>query len=286
MSTATTPTKTTTTTTTTTTDAWKSQADLMWAWTGDFAAAAVAEEPLSSGMQVLDVAAGTGSSAIPLAQRVQRENLSDVRIVATDLSPGLLEQLRKNAEQAGVSELITTQVDDALAMTAVPSNSQDLVVCVFGLMLMPDRLKAAQEIARVLKPGGRLLCVTWKKIATMELLKPMARELGLDESSPALDPNQNAAYSLSRQEQYAELLPAAGLTLVSVQSYSLQRERALLEKSAEAFVTNPAMSQPFKQAPPEAVLAAAHKLIATLDAAVLQDTVAVFARAMKPLPSA
>lgn len=265
-------------------DAWKMQAggDLMWAWTGDFALMAIAAEPLRSGLRVLDVAAGTGSSAIPLAQRVQQEGLHDVAIVATDLSPGMLETLRKNAAQAGVDELITTQVDDALNMSAVGAGTQDLVVCVFGLMLMPDRLKVAQEMCRVLKPGGRLLCVTWRRVASMEVMQPLARELGLDASQPAFDPAQNMAYSLSQPEQYTALLTQAGLTEISVEVCCKPRSRELMHRSAEAFIHNPVMSQPFKEVAPEKVLAAVHKVVDSLDAAVWENTEAVIARAVKP----
>ena len=103
------------------------------------------------GEDVLDVACGTGNTAIPAA-------LSGARVVGLDLTPELLAVARGRAADAGAS--VEWVEGDAEAMP-FPDASFDVVLSTFGCMFAPRHEVAARQIARVLRPGGRIGLCCW-----------------------------------------------------------------------------------------------------------------------------
>jgi SAM-dependent methyltransferase len=106
---------------------------------------------VAPGEDVLDVACGTGNAALRAAQ-------AGARVTGVDLTPELLEEARRLAAEAGVE--IEYLEGDAEALP-VPDESVDVVVSVMGVMFAPRHRVAAQELARVLRPGGRLCVTGW-----------------------------------------------------------------------------------------------------------------------------
>jgi SAM-dependent methyltransferase len=103
------------------------------------------------GEDVLDVACGTGNAAIRAAQ-------AGGRVVGVDLTPELLAEGRRLATEAGVE--VEFVEGDAEALP-IPDASFDVVVSVFGAMFAPRHRVTAAELARVLRPGGRLCVTGW-----------------------------------------------------------------------------------------------------------------------------
>jgi ubiquinone/menaquinone biosynthesis C-methylase UbiE len=103
------------------------------------------------GEDVLDVACGTGNAAVRAAQ-------AGGRVVGVDLTPELFEAGRRNAAEAGVE--VEWLEGDAEALP-VEDESADVVVSVFGCMFAPRHRLTAAELARVLRPGGRLCVTGW-----------------------------------------------------------------------------------------------------------------------------
>ena len=111
--------------------------------------------PIHGLNDVLELACGTG-----IVTQILRERLAEeTRLVATDFSEDML----KVARTKPMNKKVEWKVADA---TNLPfkDNSFDMVVCQFGVMFFPDKDRAAQEIFRVLRPGGRVLFNTWDKI--------------------------------------------------------------------------------------------------------------------------
>jgi ubiquinone/menaquinone biosynthesis C-methylase UbiE len=110
--------------------------------------------------QILELACGTGRVTAHLVKSVKHDSLT-----ATDLNPDMIEV----AKSIVTSDKITWQVADAVALP-FEDNSFDAVVCQFGIMFFPDKLKGLQEAYRVLKPamagrpGGKLIFNTWDKV--------------------------------------------------------------------------------------------------------------------------
>ena len=111
----------------------------------------IARLALPAGSRVLDVATGTGNLALPLAR-------SGCIVTGVDIAPNLLEQARERAAE----EKLSIQFDegDAEAL-AYADSSFDAVVTMFGAMFAPRPEVVAGELARVLKPGGKLAMANW-----------------------------------------------------------------------------------------------------------------------------
>lgn len=106
---------------------------------------------LAPGTRVLDVATGTGNLALPLAR-------GGAIVTGLDIAPNLLVQARERAEAEGLS--ITFDEGDAEQLP-YSDGSFDLVVSMFGAMFAPRPELVAAELARVLRPGGRLVMANW-----------------------------------------------------------------------------------------------------------------------------
>jgi SAM-dependent methyltransferase len=103
------------------------------------------------GQRVLDVAAGTGTSAIPAARR-------GAQVTATDLTPELLQVGRAAAAADGLD--LTWQTADAEALPFGDA-SFDVVMSCIGVMFAPHHQRAADELVRVCRPGGSLGLLSW-----------------------------------------------------------------------------------------------------------------------------
>jgi SAM-dependent methyltransferase len=80
-------------------------------------------------------------------------------LLSTDAAPEMVEVARRRAATLRL-EGIEFAVEDAANLT-LPDASVDGIVCRFGLMLVPDMESAAAEIARVVRPGGRVVLAVW-----------------------------------------------------------------------------------------------------------------------------
>ncbi|MCR2762189.1 methyltransferase domain-containing protein [Microbacterium sp. zg.B48] len=103
------------------------------------------------GQRVLDVAAGTGTSAIPSARR-------GAAVIATDLTPELLAVGRAAAETEGID--LTWQTADAESLPFGDAEF-DVVLSSIGVMFAPHHELAADELVRVTRPGGRIGILSW-----------------------------------------------------------------------------------------------------------------------------
>lgn len=103
---------------------------------------------LQAGMQFLDVAAGTGALSLTAARL-------GAQVLATDISSTMVDRLNARAREEGLSNLEARVMDghnlDLEDDTFDVSGSQ------FGVMLFPDLPRGLRELARVTKPGGRVL---------------------------------------------------------------------------------------------------------------------------------
>jgi ubiquinone/menaquinone biosynthesis C-methylase UbiE len=103
---------------------------------------------------ILETAAGTGIVTNALVRE-----LPDARIVATDLNSSMLEIAADHIR----SDHVQFHVVDAQDLPFA-SESFDLVVCQFGIMFYPDKVKANAEVHRVLRTGGHYIALIWDAI--------------------------------------------------------------------------------------------------------------------------
>jgi ubiquinone/menaquinone biosynthesis C-methylase UbiE len=138
----------------------KARQQAMWA-SGDFAVIGttlqiVGEQlceavDLRSSERVLDVAAGNGNATLAAARRF-------ASVTSTDYVPALLERGRGRAIAEGLD--VTFEVADAEALP-YPDASFDVVLSTFGVMFAPDHDRAAAELMRTCRAGGRIGLASW-----------------------------------------------------------------------------------------------------------------------------
>lgn len=131
------------------------------------------------GASVLDVAAGNGNATLAFARRW-------CDVTSTDYVESLLEGGRKRAEAEGLE--VSFQTADAENLPFAES-SFDLVVSTFGVMFTPNQQKAAAELARVCRSGGKIAMANWTPESFIgALFKTLGRHVPppAGVSSPAL----------------------------------------------------------------------------------------------------
>ena len=118
---------------------------------GDLGRVLVAAAGVASGQRVLDVAAGSGNASFPAAR-------TGAHVVASDLTPELLEAGRTRAEREGLD--LDWRVDDAEALELADA-SFDVVLSCLGVMFAPHHGAAADELLRVARPGATIGLLSW-----------------------------------------------------------------------------------------------------------------------------
>ena len=144
---------------------------------------------LRSGQRVLDVAAGNGNVSLAAARRF-------CEVTSSDYVPALLERGKQRAEIDGL--VITFREADAEALPFAEA-SFDIVTSSFGVMFTPNQERAAAELLRVCRPGGKIGLANWTPESFIgQLFKTIGKHLpppaGL--KSPALWGTRDRLYDL------------------------------------------------------------------------------------------
>ena len=119
---------------------------------------------------VLEIACGTGR----VTRRIRKALPASVKLIASDISNDMLNVARREVAADGIE----FKTEDAQNLS-FPDNSFDLVICQFGMMFLPDKKKGFDEIFRVLKPGGKFMCLTWDDTLNIPLCKLTVNDLVL-----------------------------------------------------------------------------------------------------------
>jgi ubiquinone/menaquinone biosynthesis C-methylase UbiE len=148
---------------------------------------------------ILEIACGTGRVTAHLAKEVKHDSLT-----ATDLNADMIEVAKKIVPDKNIN----WQQADAMQLPFA-DNTFDLVVCQFGIMFFPDKLKGLQEAYRVLKPGGKLLFSTWDKLENNPAIQAGRKviESYFGENPPGF---YNIPFMMHHEEELQTLMKDAG----------------------------------------------------------------------------
>jgi ubiquinone/menaquinone biosynthesis C-methylase UbiE len=169
---------------------------------------------LEPGMRFLDVAAGSGALAIPAARH-------GAEVLATDLSAAMLELLERRARDEGLE--LETRVMDGEAL-ALGDESFDLAGSQFGVMLFPQMPKGIAEMARVVRPGGKVLMSVYGDPHEIEFLGffvTAVQAVVPTFEGPPMDPVP-LPFQLADPERLHDELAAAGLREIEVETITEQ----------------------------------------------------------------
>jgi len=189
---------------------WNDQSTRIRTWLRESTDAMLEMAEIRPGARVLDVAAGAGDQTLDIAKRVG----SSGSVLATDLSPAILELAKDNARHAGYDN-VETQVADGEDLR-VPEASFDAAVCRLGLMFFPDPARGLREMFRALKAGGRACTMVFstpeKNPCIAILVSTALKHAGL----PPRDPYQpGGLLSLGKPGLIDELFRQAGFSRVA-----------------------------------------------------------------------
>ncbi len=184
---------------------WNDQAPNIRAWLRRATDAMLDMAGVKAGARVLDAAAGAGDQTLDIAERVGPQGF----VLATDLSPAILEFARANARRAGYRN-VETRVADSERLE-VAEASFDAAVCRLGLMFLPDPAQGLRGMHRALKPGGGICTMVFsapeKNPCITTLMGTALKYAGL----PPRDPFQpGGLLSLGKPGLIDELFHAAG----------------------------------------------------------------------------
>jgi len=189
---------------------WSDHSAKIRDWLRESTDAMLAMAEVGPGAHVLDVAAGAGDQTLDIAQRVGAAGA----VLATDLSPAILEFAKEKARRAGYANVDTAATDGE--DLNVGDGIFDAAVCRLGLMFFPDPGKGLREMFRALKPGGRACTMVFstpdKNPCVSILVSTAFKHAGL----PPRDPYQpGGLLSLGKPGLIDELFQQAGFSRVA-----------------------------------------------------------------------
>jgi SAM-dependent methyltransferase len=157
------------------------------------------------GERVLELACGPGGLGLAAAARVAPEG----EVVLSDVAAEMTAIAAARADALGLRNVSTSELD--LESIEEPDGAYDVVLCREGLMFATDPARAAQEIARVLRPGGRVAVAVWGPRERNPWLGIVFDAVAAQLGRPVPPPGVPGPFSMSDADRLEALLSDAGL---------------------------------------------------------------------------
>ena len=191
--------------------AWDRWSALLGRWLGPATEAMLDAARVGPGSRVLDIAAGAGEQTLAAARRAGPTG----HVLATDISPTILRYAKAAAQQAGLANVETQELDGE-RHDMLPAASFDAAISRVGLIYFPDQQRALAGIRHALRPGGRFAAAVY---STPEKNPFFALPVGIIRRRAQLPPplpGQPGPFSLGGEGVLARTLEQAGFREVRV----------------------------------------------------------------------
>lgn len=192
-------------------EAWHRWGPLLSRWLGPATETMLDMCDVKPGSRVLDVAAGAGEQSIIAARRVGDSG----QVLATDLSPGILEYAKTAASLAGLHNITTRAIDGENLMN-LQAEPFDAVISRVGLIYFPDQLKALAGMKHQLKPGGKIAAMVYSTAKNNEFFSIPVSIIRRRAKLPAPLAGQPGPFSLGDDGKLEELFSGAGFNDIRV----------------------------------------------------------------------
>ena len=173
---------------------------------------------------MLELACGPGGAGLAAAVRVAAAG----EVVLSDVAPEVTAIAAARAKALALTNVSTRELD--LERIDEPDSSYDVVLCREGLMLVPDPARAAREIRRVLRPGGRVALSVWgprdRNPWLGVVFDSVTAQLGVPMPPSAVP----GPFALQDADQLAALLLDAGLAGAGVREVATPYSAASFEE--------------------------------------------------------
>jgi SAM-dependent methyltransferase len=193
-------------------EAWHRWGPVIEDWLGAATERMLDAAGITSGSRVLDVAAGAGGQSLAAARRVGPSG----NVLATDISPAILEYAAKAATEAGVTTITTRELDGE--SLDVDESGFDAVISRVGLIYFPDQQAALTGMHRALRPGGRIAAVVYSTADRNGFFSIPVGIIRRRAQLPPPAPGQPGPFSLGGPGVAEAALARAGFTAVTVEA--------------------------------------------------------------------
>jgi SAM-dependent methyltransferase len=185
--------------------AWNAWGLFLRKWLGPSTEIMLDMAGVGPGCRVLDVAAGAGDQTLQAAERVGPEGY----VLATDISPAILQFAAENARAAGYRQIETRTLDGE--NLEVPQASFDAVISRVGFIYFPDQQAALRGMLRALKPGGRVAAIVYSTPDKNGFFSIPVSIIRARANLPAPLPGQPGPFSLGASGVLEDLFKRVGL---------------------------------------------------------------------------
>jgi ubiquinone/menaquinone biosynthesis C-methylase UbiE len=191
-------------------DHWAKYADDVDGRSAELTARMLERASPRPGDRVLELACGPGGAGLAAAAIVSPGG----EVVLSDVAPEMTAIAAARAAAVGLDNVRTRTLD--IEDIDEPDASYDVVLCREGLMFAADHARGAREIARVVRPGGRVALAAWGPREDNPWLGVALDVVGAQLGMPMPPPGIPGPFSLSDASAFGALLTAAGLVDVDV----------------------------------------------------------------------
>jgi ubiquinone/menaquinone biosynthesis C-methylase UbiE len=191
--------------------AWDRWSPLLSRWLGPATEAMLDSARIGPGSRVLDIAAGAGEQTLTAARRAGPTG----HVLATDISPAILRYAKAAAQQAGLANVETRELDGE-RHDLLPAASFDAAISRVGLIYFPDQQRALAGIRHALKPGGRFAAVVYSTAENNAFFSLPVGIIRRRAQLPPPLPGQPGPFSLGGEGVLARTLEQAGFRDVQV----------------------------------------------------------------------
>lgn len=194
-------------------EAWHRWGPLLSRWLGPATERMLDMCEIKNGSRVLDVAAGAGEQTLAVAKRVGDSG----HVLATDISPDILQFASESAKLAGINN-VQTQVIDGENLAEISADSFDAVISRVGLIYFPDQQKALAGMKQQLRTGGKVAAMVYSTAESNPFFSIPVSIIRRRAKLPAPLPGQPGPFSLGAAGKLADVFSQAGFRNIEVET--------------------------------------------------------------------